>query len=438
MSKSRALAMLAVFAIGLSVNIHSAAMAAEKKAAAAKTWQIGTPIVTYYAGPAMTDAVAQQMAEGGWNLVWCSEKELDVAQRHGLRGMLREGLLAPASLDDAVKRAQLDSLIDRVKVHPAMYCYFIIDEPNASLFPAFGKLVDYLRQRDPAHMSYINLFPTYANNEQLGTQGDTVTAYKEHVRQFVDIVKPAILSYDHYHFSASDRSDAEFKGTPYFANGKDGWQYFLNLALIRQAAQDAGVPFLNIVQACSWTPSIRVPTPDEMRFLVYTTLAYGAQGISYYVYCYPGHIGAIANADGTPTVIYHALKTLNREFAAIASQLQPLRSLGVYHLGMMPMGGEPLPANSAFALDPPVAPMAYNPPEKMKGMVMSTFGKPGRPTHVMVVNLDYAQKASTTVVGPGRLEAFDPGVGKWIPSRQGKRAAVELLPGGGALLRVRP
>ena len=32
-------------------------------------WKVGTPIVTYWAGPMpMTDAVAKQMADGGWNL----------------------------------------------------------------------------------------------------------------------------------------------------------------------------------------------------------------------------------------------------------------------------------------------------------------------------------------------------------------------------------
>ena len=51
-------------------------------------WKLGAPIVTYWAGPALTDAVATQMAEGGWNLVWCTEKELDVAKRHGLRAQL--------------------------------------------------------------------------------------------------------------------------------------------------------------------------------------------------------------------------------------------------------------------------------------------------------------------------------------------------------------
>ncbi len=427
----------AVVASGLFANMNSAA-AAGKKPPAPKTWQIGEPIVTYWAGPPMTDATAVQMKEGGWNLVWCAEKELDTARRHGLRAMLQDGLIDPASLDDPVKRAKLDALIDRVKSHPALYAYYLSDEPNTSVFPALGRLTEYLRQRDPAHLAYINLFPTYATNEQLGSTGDTATAYTEHVRRYVETVKPVLISYDHYHFTSSDRLDNEFQGTPTVAGGKDGWQYFLNLSLIRDAARKAGVPFLNIVQASSWHPSMRIPGPDEMRFLVYTTLAYGGQGISYFVYYHPDIKGAIANADGTPTVLYPVLKVLNREFAAIASQLQPLQSLTISHLGMVPMGGEPLSPASAFTVDPPIAPMAYTPPEKMKGLVLGTFGTHGKPTHVVAVNLDYTRNAATTVVGPGPLEVFDPATGKWETSRTGRRAFIELLPGGGKLLRVKP
>jgi len=382
-------------------------------------WQVGTPIVTYWAGPAMTDAVARQMADGGFNLVWCSEKELDVARRHGLRAQLRDGLLSPGALDDPARREKLDALIARVRNHPALYSYFITDEPSAAEFPGLGKLVAYLRQRDPAHLAYINLFPTYANNQQLGTTGDTVTAYREHLRQYIEIVKPSLVSYDHYQFA----SDGDLGG------------YFLNLAMIRRAAHEAGVPFLNIVQACSWTPVRRVPTGDEMRYLVYTTVAYGAQGISYYVYCHPGHIGGIALADGTPTSIYHALKTLNREFVAIARQLQPLESLAVYHAGMTPAGAVPLPEDAPFRLDPTIAPMAYKPPERARGVLLGYFGKASRPSHVVVVNLDYKTEATVVLVGPGNLETFDATSGTWSPPGS-TRVKLDLPPGGGKLVRL--
>jgi hypothetical protein len=399
--------------------IARAATAAEPQPRNPSDWKVGTPIVTYWAGPPMTDKVARQMAEGGFNLVWCSEKELDVAERHGLRAQLQDALLSPAALDDAAQRARLDALIDRVRKHPALYSYFITDEPNAAAFPPLGRLVAYLRQRDPAHLAYINLFPTYANNDQLGTRGDTVTAYREHLRRYVEIVKPALVSYDHYQFA----TDGDLDG------------YFLNLAMIRQAAQGAAVPFLNIVQACSWTPVRRVPQADEMRYLVYTTLAYGAQGISYYVYCYPGHTGGIAQADGTPTPIYRALATLNREFVAIAEELQQLKSLAVCHAGMMPPGAKPLPADAPFRLDPPAPSLDYHPPERVRGVLLGYFGNANKPSHVVVVNLDYQKEAVLTLVGPDRLDAFDTTTGKWSPVGS-PRAELRLPPGGGKLVRI--
>ena len=417
---------LRLFAItlGLSVSLcEPLATAAEPSAAA--PWTVGTPIVTYWCGPAMTDAVAKQMADGGWNLVWCGEGELDTVKRHGLRGKLTHPLLSPASLDDPKKLGQLDALIARVRQHPALYAYYIIDEPNASQFAALGKLVAYLRERDPAHMAYINLFPTYATNEQLGNQGDVVTAYQAHLRQFVDQVKPALISYDHYQFALAG----------------DNPQYFLNLALIRRAALDSGVPFLNIVQACTWAPTVmRVPTGDEMRYLVYTTLAYGAQGISYYIYTCPNHVGGIANADGSPTPLYHALKPLNHEFVAIAKELQPLRSLGVYHTGMMPQGTESLPNDAAFTLDPPVASLEYKAPARVQGAMLGCFGPPGKSiaaaTHAVVVALDYKTGMTLGVRGPASLEIFDATTGQWS-SANASRAELRLSGGGGKLVRVR-
>ncbi|MBN1505273.1 MAG: hypothetical protein JW955_00420 [Sedimentisphaerales bacterium] len=381
----------------------------------ATSWQVGVPIVTYWCGPSLADAVAQQMAEGGFNLVWCgNEQELDVAHRHGLRGQLSDSLLSPASLEDARRRELLDALIARVNKHPALYAYYLIDEPNTSQFPSLGKLVAYLRQRDPLHLAYINLFPTYATNEQLATKGDVVTAYREYLDRYVGQVNPSLISYDHYQF--------RLKG--------DGDQYFLNLAMIRRAAQEAGVPFLNIVQACTWAPDVmRVPDVDELRYLVYSTLAYGAQGISYYVYACANHHGSLVSLDGTPGPLYHALTSYNREFAAIAKELQPLRSLGVYHTSMREPGCEPLPVDASFHLD------SSRSPASSRGFLLGFFGAAEEPTHAVVVNLDYTTEARTPLVGPGELVLFDAAAARWTSV---KKATTELVlpPGGGKLVRI--
>lgn len=388
-------------------------------------WKLGAPIVTYWAGPAITDRVARQMADGGWNLVWCTtEKELDVAQRHGLRAQFQSPLISPKSLDDPAKREQLDALIERVRKHPALYSYYVRDEPCATDFAALARTVAYLRQRDPAHLAYINLFPVYASNEQLGTKGDAVVAYREHLRQYIDVVKPSLLSYDNYPFMDEGvRPD-----------------YFLNLALIRQASLDARLPFLNIVQAGSWEAGVRIPTGNEMRYLVYTTLAYGAQGISYFVYCHPDIKGGIAQPDGTPTPIYEVLKSANREFAAIAAEVRPLVSLGVYHAGMTPPGAQPLAADAPFRFDPAVAQQRFENGKPVKGMLLGLFGRvangttPASPTLALAVNLDCTADAAVNVVGPRDLEVFDATTGKW--SAVGRnRTELHLPPGGGKLLR---
>src|SRR5580765_6716410 len=81
--------------------------------ARADDWSVGAPIVTYYAGPTMSEAVARQMKEGNFNVVWCSEPQLDLLKRHGLRGMVHDGLLNPAVLDKPDQKQKLDDLIER-------------------------------------------------------------------------------------------------------------------------------------------------------------------------------------------------------------------------------------------------------------------------------------------------------------------------------------
>ncbi|MDB6153681.1 MAG: hypothetical protein JWL90_2134 [Chthoniobacteraceae bacterium] len=396
-------------------------------------WQIGTPIVSYFAGPGfpggseLNDASAQQLAEGGWNLVWCREKELDVLTRHGLRGQLTDPILNPDSLEKPESRAALDAFIGRVRRHAGLYAYYLTDEPGTSLFPAWGKLVAYLREHDPEHLAYINLLPVGATNEQLGTTGNMVDAYKAYLRQYVDLVRPALLSYDQYQFK----------------NSCDTSGYIQNLALMRGKAMATGLPFINIVQACSWHPgqsavpmASRVPTGNEMRYLAYTTLAYGAQGISYYVYSYPGHAGGIALADGSPTPLYHALKTINREFIAIAKELQPLKSAEVFHAGMQPPGATPVPADFRFKVDPPVPAIDYVEGGRVQGISFSTFGAAeGAPTHLLVVNLDYKIKQTIRLTGPSMLEVFDASTGEWS-AKASSHVDLQLAEGEGKLVRI--
>ncbi len=377
-------------------------------AASDQKWKLDAPIVTYWCGPGHTmplnDRSAVQVADGGWNVGWASKPEdLDFFWRHGLRAKLDIGV---PDVNDPVQAKALDATIERVRNHPALYSYHLTDEPSAARFPQLGRLVAYLRKKDPGHLAYINLFPTYASNEQLGTKGDTTTAYREHLRQFIEVVKPSLISYDHYTF---------FKNS-------DGDQYFLNLALIREASLKAGLPFLNIIQACdSPGEGWRGPGENELRWLTYTSLAYGANGISHFRYD-----SGLCKGPDEPNALYWSVSRFNHDFMAIATELQSLKSIGAFHCGKLPSGGMALPKDSAFK------------PEAMpKEILIGYFGKSSRrPTHIVVVNTDYKNAISTRITGPGKMEAFHAPTKTWSKSSGGNWIKLELPPGGGTLIRL--
>ena len=396
---------------------------------ATSAWTIGDPIVTYWAGPGydgsvpLTDAVAEQMVDVGMNVVWAaSEAEVDLAGQHGLRALYQNrAVLLPENLDDPMMRAALDATVDGLRNNPALYGYHVRDEPSAAEFSGLGQLVDYLRERDPDHLARINLFPIGPAPATLGAPN-----YDTYVNQFVSTVQPALLSYDHYSFTTT---------------GDEGG-YLQNLGIISQKAKSAGIPFMNIVQAAGWG-NMRIPTNNEERFLAYTTLAYGAQGICYYTWSTwapdPEIQGGIVNSDGTPN--YSTIKSTNQEFVAIAKQYQPLNSIGTYlkgySSGHLPPGTTLLPGDSPFDITSVSNNRTYNHWDPLKGVLLGLFDEDGATvadaTYALLVNLDYTASKTYTVTGSENLSVFDATTGVWTATGH-NYATLDLLPGGGKLV----
>ncbi len=402
-------------------------------------WKQDRFLITFWCPPPATDEALTRVAAEGFNLTWTPPPGLDVAARHGLRAMLQSPLLDPATLDDSAKRAELEALIASVKNHPALEAYHLTDEPGAGAFPGWGRLVAFLRERDPQHLAYINLYPTYANEKQLGvsasnadrarvgyptdfagvdTSDKTVLRYREHLKQFVATVDPDLISYDHYHFLKHTNGVAH-----------DGKQYFLNLGLIRLAAQEADKPFLNIIQANTIEKSWRLPNAEELRWLVFTTLAYGGRGISYFTYWGPVAYNGLYQ-DGKPAPLLQPVVKLNQELARFGPALTQLESLGVYHTAPLPYGAEALPNPGSIQI------------ASRGEFVVGVFGANGRASAFMIVNRSYreTQKAVVRVLIPGRkLQELDRQTGEWSADKSLNRRRlldVKLAPGDGRMFRL--
>ncbi|HOX03141.1 MAG TPA: hypothetical protein P5555_11860 [Candidatus Paceibacterota bacterium] len=410
------------------------------QSASAGCWTQKQFLITFWCPPPASDEALARVAAEGFNLTWTPAEGLDAAARHRLRAMLTSNLLRPEALDDPAKRAELDALVVRVKDHPALEAYYITDEPGAGAFPGLGKLVAYLRERDPAHFAYINLFPTYANEQQLGVSADaaararadhpqnlagvgagdpTVLRYREHLKRFIETIQPDLISYDHYHFFKPD------------ANGKavDGKEYFLNLALIRLAALEANKPFLNIIQANTIEKSWRLPNPQELRFLVFTTMAYGGRGISYFTYWGPLAYNGLYQ-DGQPAPLLETVAALNKEIRGFGPALMQMDSVAVYHTAPLPYGAEAIPGRAPVQIASPGE------------FVLGLFGQSGRTTAFMIVNRDYHREAEAIVdvALPGsRLQELDRNSGGWSGIETpgtGRAVKIRLGPGDGRLFRA--
>lgn len=233
-------------------------------------------------------------------------------------------------------RSDPEATVLRFRDHPANAGYYLRDEPGAGEFAELAAWARRIEAVDPDRFCYINLFPNYASEEQLG-----VATYREHVERFLDEVPVRILSFDHYPVIAAE----------------DGVtlrpEWYENLEIIRDAASEAGIPFWAFALSVAHDP-YPIPELAHLRLQLYSNLAYGAQGLQHFTYWTPesdlwNFHSAPIEADGTRTPVYDRVRQVNAEVQALAGAFVGCRAVQVGHTG------EPLPRGArAYAPRPPI------------------------------------------------------------------------------------
>ena len=235
---------------------------------------------------------------------------------------------------------------DNLPTSDACWGYRLSDEPATSDFPMLRKQATALRKARPSKLGYINLFPNYADPErQLGAP-----TYDEYVAKFVDELDPAVLCMDYY---------------PFFKPGKDGRDgYCDNLETMRKYALKKGIPFWN------WFNSLPFgyhtdPTEAQLRWQIYTALAYGAKGVIYFNYNTPPPLtefpkgGGLIDHAGRRMQKWYQAQRINAAIKNLAPTLMRLTSTSVVRVkpGDHPttiLNETPLKSIARDAVDPPL------------------------------------------------------------------------------------
>jgi hypothetical protein len=328
------------------------------------------PILAWYSIPPQETTLTRylELRETGitYNLSFFPDAEtmskaLDTAQKAGIKMIVSCPEL----------KSKTEETVKRFMNHPAIAGYMLRDEPCRTDFPDLGEWAKKIRATDDTNFCYLNLFPNYASEKQLGTK-----TYKEHVDLFIKEVPLQLLSFDHY----------PVLGDSLRAN------WYENLEIISEAAKNSGKPFWAFALSVAHGP-YPIPTVAQLRLQVFSNLAYGAQGIQYFTYWTPldtvwkFNNGPI-DLKGKRTVVYDRVKQVNSEIRNLSSVFLGATVISVTHTGnSIPSGTKPLESL-------PVQIKSLK--TEGTGAVVSIL-KNGKNSYLVVVNRDFRNTMKLTI-----------------------------------------
>ena len=274
------------------------------------------PVMAFHGVPPSYTGVDRflQMKEAGFNINMTAyennfqaEQALDAAHKAGVKILL----LTPELIHETTKT------VLRFRDHPALFGYFVSDEPGATHFAAVAQKVNEIRALDPHRPCYVNLYPNYAESDQLES-----SSYSDYLKEYERQIDVSFISFDHYPV----------------VNNTIRPEWFANLELIRKTAILQNKRFWGFANATVFGP-YQQPTLAGLRLQVFANLLYGAQGIQYFSYWTlndaawrKNHFGhSIVDALGEPTVTFNVVRTVNQELQQFAKVFMGGTIEAVYH-----------------------------------------------------------------------------------------------------------
>ncbi|MDH7602229.1 MAG: N-acetylmuramoyl-L-alanine amidase [Armatimonadota bacterium] len=378
-------------------------------------------LISHWCGPSEADPEKiAQAAEAGFNVVAFggtveqNKKALDMCLQHGIKALLIDERLINLRPRQRSYTELLGKVLEDYGSHPAVWGYFVKDEPSASEFRGLAAVNRYISSKDPQRVVFYNLLPTYASREQLGR-----AVYEQYVDEFCRTVHPKLISFDHYALlSTGERAD-----------------YFENLEIIRRQSIKHSIPFVYTLLSVQHG-LYRDPSEEDLRWQINTALAYGAHGIMYFTYETPrdpslNYGEAIIGRDGKPTTKYKQVQQINAEVMKLAPTLLRLKSVAVYHTGEIPHGTKSLPEGGLIS--------------RIVGgdFVVGQFDSDSGQKYAMFVNKNPRQSTRATVVFSQKVRLWEVSrlTGKLRASAvcddgPGSRWTATFAPGEGKLMLI--
>jgi len=210
-------------------------------------------------------------------------------------------------------------------IRAAIYGYSLKDEPsmdhiNSSHISYYRSYINFINQNHRTKLAYINLLPYYESALQVD-KADYEDYIDDYVYSPVLNERPKAFGFDYY-IAADYNSNGDLGST----------NYFYNLGIIRDKARNR--PFWVYPDIALHQGHINAGIDvdqAELRFQVFSSLAYGARGIIYYTYETRGNRTAMAR-NGVLTQKYYWVKELNEYIKNVVGPvIMSSHCIGTYH-----------------------------------------------------------------------------------------------------------
>lgn len=268
-------------------------------------------------------------------------KSLAFAEQYNLKAYVQDSGVA----DDITSKTDLAKRINLYSRYSSFAGLNVYDEPCSDYFTYSGstskniteiKNKALLLNKYSNLLGYVNLYPDYNQDGSLDGR------YEGYLETYIKNCNPTVLSYDDYPFADGESVE------------NCEW-YFNNLAIIRNYASDANIPFIGYIGTGEdYTQNVTsttntLPTNEQLKWNVNTLLAYGAKGYNWFTLIQPWYMAmtgtdgaftgmdfnrlGLIGADGSKTRNYNAAKEVNAWVGKIDSILMEAESVDILAKG---------------------------------------------------------------------------------------------------------
>lgn len=255
---------------------------------------------------------------------------LDEAEKCGMQLIVEDW---DANVDNLIingeeyYRESVKNLLGKIGSHPALYGFYITDEPSVDNIEATLKACRINKELAPHLTAYLNLLPWFDwIGERMGTK-----EYAPYLDRVVKEGEIGLLSYDCY--------------AQMYKNAVGYDDYFNNLREYYLASRRNGVPFWNIV-LCTGHYDYMCPTKDDLIWQLNTSVAHGAKGVSWFILKEPNngfnYRNAPINLMGERTPEFDVLSEVNRTFNAYHGKVFSVLEIDECYHVCKSYGGMPL------------------------------------------------------------------------------------------------